>query len=377
MKRTPVHLHLTSFGPFLDVKENPSAKIGQLIEEFIKRHDAGAAGPEDTCRERFGFELVDHSELEVSITGVEKYFVSNPATIVEIAEECDHEQSHEVYVHLGVYRGLKDKIRLEQVAYNEAHFPDGDFTGLVLDHQPIDKKGDLSHTYKTSLPLKDTFNLSMMEQGVAEMFPLAERELFELTNDAGRYLCNYIFYRSSQHTADRNMLNQNKAHRSYTLFIHVSDGDGALTVEKQAHAIFDFFKALSETLSRKSMEEVAARQNEMTGVKHPCACCEHITMEAPPGSGTYDICPVCYWEDDASQFKDPDDALGANSVSLNTAKENFKAIGACDQKVLPSVRPATEAESPVHTPVSASSPTATTEVRPTPTPSTKAASATA
>ncbi len=49
--------------------------------------------------------------------------------------------------------------------------------------------------------------------------------------------------------------------------------------------------------------------------KFPCPCCGYLTLsEAERGS--YEICPVCLWEDDASQFEDPDSDTGANSVSL-------------------------------------------------------------
>lgn len=36
-----------------------------------------------------------------------------------------------------------------------------------------------------------------------------------------------------------------------------------------------------------------------------------ITEEPP---GTYDICRICYWEDDGGQFRDPDYEGGANRV---------------------------------------------------------------
>ena len=58
-------------------------------------------------------------------------------------------------------------------------------------------------------------------------------------------------------------------------------------------------------------------------MKYACPCCLYYTFEEKP-SGTYDICPVCYWEDDIVQLADPDFSGGANDVSLNLAKENFK-----------------------------------------------------
>lgn len=51
-----------------------------------------------------------------------------------------------------------------------------------------------------------------------------------------------------------------------------------------------------------------------------CPCCErHYFTE----KDAYEICPVCGWEDDRLQRKDPDYAGGANSLSLNEARRKY------------------------------------------------------
>lgn len=56
--------------------------------------------------------------------------------------------------------------------------------------------------------------------------------------------------------------------------------------------------------------------------KYICPCCGYRTLdESPPG--TYDICPICYWEDDYVQYHDPAFTGGANVVSLSEARNNF------------------------------------------------------
>ncbi|MEG0072477.1 MAG: CPCC family cysteine-rich protein [Raoultibacter sp.] len=81
--------------------------------------------------------------------------------------------------------------------------------------------------------------------------------------------------------------------------------------------------------------------------KYPCPCCGNATLsEEPPG--TFAICPVCYWEDDALQFDDPLLEGGANAVSLDRARENFKAFGACDRGCVEYVRPPLEGEKERH-----------------------------
>jgi hypothetical protein len=65
------------------------------------------------------------------------------------------------------------------------------------------------------------------------------------------------------------------------------------------------------------------------GVRFPCPCCDHLTLdEAPPG--THAICEVCRWEDDRVQFRDPDYPGGANRVSLREGRDNFARYGKSD-----------------------------------------------
>ena len=52
--------------------------------------------------------------------------------------------------------------------------------------------------------------------------------------------------------------------------------------------------------------------------RHPCPCCGHLTLLTPPGS--YDLCPVCRWEDDGGQLRYPLRADGANGISLYDAQ---------------------------------------------------------
>lgn len=48
-------------------------------------------------------------------------------------------------------------------------------------------------------------------------------------------------------------------------------------------------------------------------------------------TGTFQICPVCRWEDDNVQFEDLDYEGGANAMSLREARENFLRYGAKDE----------------------------------------------
>lgn len=77
---------------------------------------------------------------------------------------------------------------------------------------------------------------------------------------------------------------------------------------------------------------------EMIIHKSPCPCCGYKTFAHEP-DGLYDICSVCFWEDDPTQLADPDYEGGANRVSLRQAQKNFQKFGACKEDMVINVQP--------------------------------------
>ena len=75
---------------------------------------------------------------------------------------------------------------------------------------------------------------------------------------------------------------------------------------------------------------------------HPCPCCGHLTFNQPHGS--YDLCPVCFWEDDAYQLRYPELLGRANGITLVEAQQYYRELGACAPDFVNKVRPATDAE---------------------------------
>jgi hypothetical protein len=71
--------------------------------------------------------------------------------------------------------------------------------------------------------------------------------------------------------------------------------------------------------------------------RHPCPCCGFLTLAGEP-PGTYELCPVCFWEDDGAQWENPDQTGSANRESLRIARANFRALRASSRSALPHVR---------------------------------------
>jgi hypothetical protein len=79
--------------------------------------------------------------------------------------------------------------------------------------------------------------------------------------------------------------------------------------------------------------------------RHGCPCCGCLTLTREP-PGTFEVCEVCFWEDDPVQFEDPAYRGGANAVSLTEARANFAHYGAVDEGARESVLPARPEERP-------------------------------
>ena len=75
--------------------------------------------------------------------------------------------------------------------------------------------------------------------------------------------------------------------------------------------------------------------------EYPCPCCGYLVFDEPPGS--YDICPICFWEDDLSQLRFPR-TTGANHVSLLEAQGNFIKEGVCELGFSSNVRAPTASD---------------------------------
>ena len=69
-----------------------------------------------------------------------------------------------------------------------------------------------------------------------------------------------------------------------------------------------------------------------------CPCCKYKTLHS---RGGFEICPVCFWEDDGQDDHDADEVRGGpnSTLSLTEAREAYKTIGATQERSLRYVRP--------------------------------------
>lgn len=101
----------------------------------------------------------------------------------------------------------------------------------------------------------------------------------------------------------------------------------------QADPVSGDFESFADFCSRPDPEYPQGKNG-----KYRCPCCLHFTLD---GVAQYDICPVCFWEDDGTTGEH---GFSPNGISLAEGQENFKTVGACVEDMKPHVRPPQEDE---------------------------------
>jgi len=79
------------------------------------------------------------------------------------------------------------------------------------------------------------------------------------------------------------------------------------------------------------------------GSLYRCPCCRCRTLLERAG---YEICPVCFWEDDGQDDHDADEVRGGPNadLTLTHARRNFQEFGARDRGSVAHVRKPTPDE---------------------------------
>ncbi len=71
--------------------------------------------------------------------------------------------------------------------------------------------------------------------------------------------------------------------------------------------------------------------------KVACLVCGYSTLSR---RGGYEICPICFWEDEGEIDHPTKPTYGPNdSLSLTQARQNYKKFGAVDEQFKDKVRP--------------------------------------
>eukprot|EP00939_MAST-03C_sp_MAST-3C-sp1_P001199 g1199.t1 len=176
-----VHIHLTAFGPFPGVPVNPT----EALMEMVKKDKLGVDSVRMTTHV-FRCAALDVDDLSKKIH----------------REESRQGTGKHIWIHMGVHTGSKH-LRLEKRAYNCADFRCPDVRGEILKNRAILSNRPSSSYIESDLAL-ETLKRTLSKR---ESFPVM------VSVDAGRYLCNYLFYRTLAFCSDM------CAHKC--LFLHI------------------------------------------------------------------------------------------------------------------------------------------------------------
>jgi hypothetical protein len=92
-------------------------------------------------------------------------------------------------------------------------------------------------------------------------------------------------------------------------------------------------------------EYTARLDAQPPGLPLRCPCCGCHTLGE---RGGFEICPVCFWEDEGQDDHDADVVRGGpnGSLSLAEARANYLRCGACEASMVGNVRPPRPEELP-------------------------------
>lgn len=92
-------------------------------------------------------------------------------------------------------------------------------------------------------------------------------------------------------------------------------------------------------------EYTARLDQQPPGLPLRCPCCGCNTLGE---RSAYEICPVCFWEDDGQDDQNADEVWGGpnGALSLTDARTNYRAFGASSERRRQFVRPPRPAELP-------------------------------
>ena len=96
-------------------------------------------------------------------------------------------------------------------------------------------------------------------------------------------------------------------------------------------------QSITKTVGRQSDRRLRTPTDcDNYPMSYPCPCCGYLQFGEPPGS--YEICDICFWEDDPIQLRWPNWKGGANRLSLIDAQRAFADLGAKEASKLRHVR---------------------------------------
>lgn len=199
-----VRVLVTGFGPFAKAKLNPTQTLVESLEEGSP---LGACGSLERCVV-CSVDCEKATECVATLTACAEDARGCESTSTELASS-----STVVLLHLGVFSSATS-YRIERSAFNEATFRYPDCSGRQPQCEPIStEEGGIECCLKTTLPVDDLVTILRFKGHPCDV-----------SDDAGRYLCNWIYFESLRAAKGANEKNKTNAvtnkTKRHSLFVH-------------------------------------------------------------------------------------------------------------------------------------------------------------
>eukprot|EP01126_Amoeba_proteus_P009407 TRINITY_DN13559_c0_g1_i1.p1 TRINITY_DN13559_c0_g1~~TRINITY_DN13559_c0_g1_i1.p1 ORF type:complete len:217 (-),score=20.90 TRINITY_DN13559_c0_g1_i1:65-715(-) len=186
MQDDQVTVFLTGFGPFRGVNDNPTMHLMNEIHLHLKDHPLQN-------------NVHIPSSVVVEVSAVAAHLAISDHIVNNKIYKGREDNQKTVFLHFGVHGGATSFL-LEEKGWNEASFSCPDERGWSPLCLPITDH-DICHNYRTTLPTSK-LSASLCSRGFD----------CQLSQSAGRFLCNYIYYLSLHYSSQNN---------THSLFVHV------------------------------------------------------------------------------------------------------------------------------------------------------------
>jgi len=197
-------VYISGYGPFMDISENPS---NILVDYIMQNKSSYEKELNNIC------ELAYKEIYEVSVDFVSQN-VKKCHALIDEGLRCGEKELH-LLVHFGV-NSKSDCINLEIIAKNEIH-------DYIKPRSMINQEGEDLYLCKLDLDMISR-ELCSLEHKV------------NTSTDAGTYLCNFIYYKSSEKFFN--------CENVIPLFIHIPLPQ-TCSAEEISKCFLDFLKIVS------------------------------------------------------------------------------------------------------------------------------------
>jgi len=213
-----IKIVLTGFGCFSNVTLNPTQQIIEILQKENWR-------PTTTITADKSIVELTTEIIEVSTTAASEFLDKIAINFTnQINRNSTTDDDILIYmIHLGVDSNATS-FKLENMCYNNMTFRVPDQRGFQPSGIPIDTTEAFDGACATALPLMEV-NATLIDEG----YPVV------VSSDPGRYLCNYIYFKSLQYTSGLNhtqqqqqqqgrsldLLETPRRRQHHSLFIHV------------------------------------------------------------------------------------------------------------------------------------------------------------